>query len=98
MIKALSTLDDFLNLDRDIEGSPKRWKKLVDSEAPEKEKLPQEWKTKPAIQQMCILRTLRPDRMPYALRYAFAVFARCNAQNKVKLTQSNLEHWEFIKC
>jgi len=45
VIKALSTLDDFLNLDRDIEGSPKRWKKLVDSEAPEKEKLPQEWKT-----------------------------------------------------
>nr|CAB3238531.1 dynein beta chain, ciliary-like [Phallusia mammillata] len=68
VIKAMSILDEFLNLDRDIEGSPKRWKKLVDSEAPEKEKLPQEWKTKPPVQQMCILRTLRPDRMTYSLR------------------------------
>uniref|UniRef100_H2Y999 AAA+ ATPase domain-containing protein n=1 Tax=Ciona savignyi TaxID=51511 RepID=H2Y999_CIOSA len=68
VIKAMSLLDEFLNLDRDIEGSPKRWKKLVDSEAPEKEKLPQEWKNKPIIQQLCILRTLRPDRMTYALR------------------------------
>ena len=69
VIKAMSSLDEFLNLDRDIEGSAKRWKKLVDSEAPEKEKLPQEWKNKPPVQQMCILRTLRPDRMTYALGY-----------------------------
>ena len=55
------------NLDRDIEGSAKRWKKYVESEAPEKEKLPQEWKTKTSVQKLCIMRALRPDRMTYAL-------------------------------
>ena len=45
-IKALSNMDEFRNLDRDIEGSAKRWKKFVESECPEKEKFPQEWKNK----------------------------------------------------
>jgi len=39
-IKALSSMEEFHNLDRDIEGSAKRWKKFVESEAPEKEKFP----------------------------------------------------------
>lgn len=68
IIKALCILDEFTGLDRDMEGSPKRWKKLVDSEAPEKEKLPQDWKSQPPLIRMCILRALRPDRMTYALR------------------------------
>ncbi|CAG0895270.1 unnamed protein product, partial [Cyprideis torosa] len=68
-VKMLASLDDFRNLDRDIEGSAKRWKKFVESEAPEKEKLPQEWKTKSSIQKLCIMRALRPDRMTYALTH-----------------------------
>ncbi|CAF4670080.1 unnamed protein product, partial [Rotaria magnacalcarata] len=56
------------NLDRDIEGSAKRWKKFVEMEAPEKEKLPQEWKNKTPLQKLCMMRALRPDRMLYALR------------------------------
>ncbi|VDN12624.1 unnamed protein product [Dibothriocephalus latus] len=44
-----------------------RWKKLVESETPEKERLPQEWKNKSDIQTLCILRAIRPDRMIYAL-------------------------------
>merc|ERR1739838_820576 len=67
-IKLLSEMEEFRNLDRDIEGSAKRWKKLVESEAPEKEKLPQEWKNKNALQKLCIMRALRPDRMTYAVR------------------------------
>ncbi|CAF0886754.1 unnamed protein product, partial [Adineta ricciae] len=66
-IKALSTMDEFHNLDRDIEGSAKRWKKFVESEAPEKEKFPQEWKSKTSLQKLCLMRALRPDRMLYAL-------------------------------
>ncbi|KAF5404064.1 Dynein heavy chain axonemal [Paragonimus heterotremus] len=66
-IKALSAMEAFRNLDKDIEGSAKRWKKLVDGEAPEKEKLPQEWKSKNALQRLCIMRALRPDRMTYAI-------------------------------
>ncbi|XP_064397591.1 dynein beta chain, ciliary-like isoform X3 [Halichondria panicea] len=66
-IKALSNLEQFKNLDRDIEGSAKRWKKFVDSECPEKEKYPQEWKNKNSLQKLCMMRALRPDRMTYAV-------------------------------
>ncbi|XP_067615922.1 dynein beta chain, ciliary [Eurosta solidaginis] len=66
-ICSLSSKDEFRNLDRDIETSSKRWKKLVESEAPEKEKFPQEWKNKTALQRLCMIRALRPDRMTYAL-------------------------------
>uniref|UniRef100_A0A8C3PC88 Dynein axonemal heavy chain 11 n=1 Tax=Chrysemys picta bellii TaxID=8478 RepID=A0A8C3PC88_CHRPI len=65
---AIALMDEFRGLDRDIEGSPKRWKKWVDSECPEKEKFPQEWKNKSSLQKLIILRALRPDRMTYALR------------------------------
>ncbi|XP_068092066.1 dynein axonemal heavy chain 11 isoform X2 [Hyperolius riggenbachi] len=67
-IKMISTLEEFRGLDRDIEGSAKRWKKFVESECPEKERLPQEWKNKSSLQKLIILRALRPDRMTYAIR------------------------------
>ncbi|XP_057571174.1 dynein axonemal heavy chain 17 [Hippopotamus amphibius kiboko] len=67
-IKALSEMDEFKNLDSDIEGSAKRWKKLVESEAPEKEIFPKEWKNKSALQKLCIVRCMRPDRMTYAIK------------------------------
>ncbi|XP_036372722.1 dynein heavy chain 9, axonemal [Megalops cyprinoides] len=67
-IKALCAMDEFRNLDRDIEGSAKRWKKFVESECPEKEKFPQEWKNKTALQRLCMMRAMRPDRMTYAVR------------------------------
>ena len=65
--QALSNMEEFRNLDRDIEGSAKRWKKFVESECPEKEKFPQEWKNKTALQKLCMMRALRPDRMTYAV-------------------------------
>merc|ERR550514_1484003 len=67
-IKALSAMEEFRNLDRDVEGSAKRWKKFVESECPEKEKFPQEWKNKTQLQKMCMMRALRPDRMTYAVQ------------------------------
>lgn len=66
-ICSLASKDDFRNLDRDIETQAKRWKKLVESECPEKEKFPQEWKNKTALQRLCMMRALRPDRMTYAM-------------------------------
>ncbi|XP_059524579.1 dynein axonemal heavy chain 9 [Myotis daubentonii] len=68
-IKALSAMEEFCNLDRDIEGSTKSWKKFVESECPEKEKFPQEWKSKAALQRLCMMRAMRPDRMTYAMRH-----------------------------
>ncbi|XP_030610318.1 dynein axonemal heavy chain 9 isoform X3 [Archocentrus centrarchus] len=67
-IKSLCSMHEFRNLDRDIEGSAKRWKKFVESECPEKEKFPQEWKSKTSLQRLCMMRALRPDRMTYAVR------------------------------
>ncbi|XP_077101765.1 dynein axonemal heavy chain 9 [Siphateles boraxobius] len=67
-IKSLSAIEEFHNLDRDIEGSAKRWKKFAESECPEKEKFPQEWKSKTSLQRLCMMRALRPDRMTYAVR------------------------------
>ncbi|XP_046391607.1 dynein beta chain, ciliary-like [Ischnura elegans] len=66
-IKTLATMDEFKNLDKDIESSGKRWKKVVESECPEREKFPQEWKNKSALQRLCMMRALRPDRMTYAM-------------------------------
>lgn len=66
--QALSEMDEFKNLDSDIEGSAKRWKKLVESEAPEKEVFPKEWKNKTALQKLCMVRCMRPDRMTYAVK------------------------------
>nr|XP_029540762.1 LOW QUALITY PROTEIN: dynein heavy chain 9, axonemal [Oncorhynchus nerka] len=67
-IKSLCSMDEFRNLDRDMEGSAKRWKKFVESECPEKEKFPQEWKNKSSLQRLCMMRAMRPDRMTYAVR------------------------------
>ena len=67
-IKLLSARETFLNLDKDIEGAAKRWKKFVDSENPEREKFPQEWKNKTAFQRLCMMRCLRLDRMTYAVK------------------------------
>ncbi|KAL9894878.1 dynein beta chain, ciliary [Glossina fuscipes] len=67
-IRALSNLPAFKGLDKDIEGSHKRWKKFIDSECPEREKFPGEWKGKSAIQRLCIMRCIRPDRMSYSMK------------------------------
>ena len=63
----LSSTDEFRHLDRDIEASPKRWRKIIESEFPERERLPQDWKSKSQLRQLCILRALRPDRVSHAL-------------------------------
>ncbi|NXK40473.1 DYH17 protein, partial [Piprites chloris] len=67
-VKALSDMEEFRNLDSDIENSAKRWKRFVEMEAPEKEALPMDWKNKSALQKLCVLRCLRPDRMTYAIK------------------------------
>ncbi|XP_072903303.1 LOW QUALITY PROTEIN: dynein axonemal heavy chain 11 [Hemitrygon akajei] len=67
-IKTMSFMDEFRGLDRDIEGSVKRWKKFVESECPEKEEFPQEWKNNSSLQKLIMMRALRPDRMTYAIR------------------------------
>lgn len=76
----MSFTDEFRGLDRDIECSPKRWKKVVESECPEKEKFPQEWKSRSSLQRLIMMRALRPDRMTYAVRcpcHCLSIPCRC---------------------
>ena len=67
-IKSLALMEEFRNLDRDIENNAKRWKKFVETDAPEKEKFVGDWKKKDALQRLCMMRALRPDRMIYAVQ------------------------------
>uniref|UniRef100_A0A674GE64 Dynein axonemal heavy chain 17 n=1 Tax=Taeniopygia guttata TaxID=59729 RepID=A0A674GE64_TAEGU len=67
-VKALSEIEEFGSLESDIESSAKRWKRFVEMEAPENEVFPMDWKNKSALQKLCVLRCLRPDRMTYAIR------------------------------
>lgn len=62
-------MEEFSSLENDIESSAKRWKRFVEMEAPENEVFPMDWKNKSALQKLCVLRCLRPDRMTYAIRY-----------------------------
>eukprot|EP01135_Chromosphaera_perkinsii_P002940 Nk52_evm51s230 gene=Nk52_evmTU51s230 len=66
-VKAASNLEELRNLANDLEGSSKRWKKFCESECPEREKFPQEWKNKTTLEKLCVLRAIRPDRMTYAV-------------------------------
>ncbi len=50
-----------------LQGSAKHWKKFTDSDSPEEEKFPGEWKNKDLLQKLCMMRALRPDRMTYAV-------------------------------
>lgn len=65
-LKMLSLIDGYRGIDKDLEQSTKRWKMFIESESPERNKLPGEWKNRNPFQKLCIIRTLRPDRMIYA--------------------------------
>lgn len=68
-IAALSKISEtFARLPADIQGSSKRWQEWTAAEQPETVRLPQDWRTKSLEAQLCILRTLRPDRLVPALR------------------------------
>ncbi|KAL4716976.1 hypothetical protein ACJJTC_012787 [Scirpophaga incertulas] len=66
-ICSLSGQEQFRDLDRDIETNPLKWKKMVETECPEREKFPPDWQNKIGLERLCMLRALRPDRMTYAI-------------------------------
>ncbi len=66
-IKALATIKGFEIIEKEIEASVNQWKKLIESDAPERENSPQDWKNKTSIQKLCLIRALRKDRMTSAL-------------------------------
>ncbi|VEL10084.1 unnamed protein product [Protopolystoma xenopodis] len=71
-VQTLVKMSNFRDLDKDIVSSAKRWKAFLELEAPEKEKFPQEWKNKSPMEKLCMMRSLKPDRMTYSLRFYIA--------------------------
>ena len=69
-IQALAEVDgatpSFASLPSDLSES-NRWKLWVETEKPEEEKLPSDWKNLTLFQKLLILRCLRPDRLTAAL-------------------------------
>lgn len=76
-------------MDKDIITAADRWKKFVNGETPEREKFPQEWSNKSHFQQLLILRTLRPDRMSYALRFVKRAYFYFNLFFSISLLSNN---------
>eukprot|EP00762_Andalucia_godoyi_P002900 ANDGO_04168.mRNA.1 Dynein beta chain len=67
-VQGLRDLEGFERLADDMEGSAKRWREWAETEQPEKEKLPQDWKNKTEFQKLLVIRSLRPDRTTHAVR------------------------------
>lgn len=68
MLNFCNNIYYYSGLDKDIETSIRRWLVYIESESPENDKLPQEWKNKTPFQRLCIIRALRTDRMTYAAK------------------------------
>lgn len=68
---SLTKLDTLRGLDLDIEATPKIWRSFLTSANPERQKLPGDWKYKSLIEQVCILRSMRPDRLISSMRCLF---------------------------
>jgi dynein heavy chain len=66
-VQALKEIEEFGALPDDIIGSAKRWRDWMESERPEEEPMPGEWKKLPAFAQLLLYRALRPDRMSNVL-------------------------------
>jgi dynein heavy chain len=67
-IKALTNIKGLENIDKEIEGSLNQWKKFFESETPELETIPQDWKNKNYFQKLCIIRAIRKDRIIFLLK------------------------------
>ena len=67
-LTALSELEDFTSLPDDIVGSSKRWKEWFELEYCETESYPGEWRKVSEFNKLLMMRTLRPDRLPAAIK------------------------------
>ncbi|TPX60044.1 hypothetical protein PhCBS80983_g02063 [Powellomyces hirtus] len=64
----LSSMPAFPNLDKDLAANIAEWKRLFDAPSPHTMALPGKWKdTLTAFEKLCVLRSLRPDKMIAAM-------------------------------
>ena len=96
--QSLTTMPEFYGLDKDIEGSAKRWKKFVESECIENEKFPTEWKNKTLMQRLCMIRVLRPDRMIYAIELVdWSILSQSKLLKIFSTTESAFEGFSSVR-
>jgi len=69
MSKALASIDTFSSFPNDLVASARRWKDWCESESPENEKLPTDWKNLHPFERLLVIRCLRGDRMTLALNH-----------------------------
>lgn len=86
---SLSKLESLTGLNTDIETTPKLWRNLLSSAHPERQKLPGDWKYKSLVEQVCILRALRPDRLISSMR--------CFIENNLGARYVNIRQTSFEK-
>ena len=64
-ITSLSSLPNFTKLAEDVYKGPKKWRRIYDLLEPQNAELPGEFhESMNSFQKLCILRTLRPDKIP----------------------------------
>ena len=66
-VLALEEVDGFRGLYEDLESSAKRWGEWYNSERPEDEPLPGDWKRLTSLQKLLVIRAMRSDRLGPAL-------------------------------
>eukprot|EP00667_Euglena_gracilis_P001209 EG_transcript_1210 len=66
-VLGLATLPGFGRLLADFDVSPKRWKEWMEQECPERDRLPNDWRSLGDLEMLALICALRPDRLPHAL-------------------------------
>eukprot|EP00756_Hemistasia_phaeocysticola_P021738 Hpha_TRINITY_DN15791_c11_g1::TRINITY_DN15791_c11_g1_i1::g.41603::m.41603/K10408/DNAH; dynein heavy chain, axonemal len=65
-LRELATLEEFSSIPVDVAGALKRWKEWCDSERPEHDRLPGDWRSLGDLQRLLVVKALRPDRLAAA--------------------------------
>jgi dynein heavy chain len=74
-ILAVSSLEAFAGLAESFDVAA--WKRCYDSDTPQDEAFPGKWDLLPAFKKMCLLRTIRPDKvMPAVMTYVVGQMGR----------------------
>uniref|UniRef100_A0A7S1HZX9 Dynein heavy chain n=1 Tax=Eutreptiella gymnastica TaxID=73025 RepID=A0A7S1HZX9_9EUGL len=63
----IGELEGLEKLTLDIQSGMKRWREWVELEAPERERLPGEWRSLCAFDRLLVIRALRPERIMHAV-------------------------------
>ena len=67
-MRNMSTLAVFKGFEEDVVRRPDEWKKMFDHASPQTADYPSPWTELTPLQRMCVLRTVRPDKIKEAMQ------------------------------